>query len=117
MAIFDNLVEIAARDTDLLMDLDGKGDQFSIPRDVEFFFWSPDKQKAEILAGFVNDHRYGNATPQEGDGKHSVLVVLNMPIQQNQILSVSAFMTCLGELYGLEYDGWGCVVQKPEPHT
>ncbi|SIR16023.1 ribonuclease E inhibitor RraB [Solilutibacter tolerans] len=116
MTVADKLMEIAARDTDLLLSLDEKGDQFYVPRDVEFFFWAADKQKADSLAGFVNDNRYGKATSNETDGQHSVLVVVNMPIQQNEVLSVSAFMACLGELYGLDYDGWGCVIQS-QPHT
>jgi hypothetical protein len=35
-----------------------------------------------------------------------------MPVTQNEILSVSAFMVCLSQFYDLEYDGWGCEIQQ-----
>jgi hypothetical protein len=116
MKLAAKLMEIAASDTDLLLSLDEKGDHFASPRDVEYFFWASDREKAELLADFVNDYRYGRAEAQESDHKFSVLVTVNMPIQQHELLAVSGFMVCLGELYGLEYDGWGCVVQ-PRPNT
>jgi hypothetical protein len=104
-------METAEADTDLLRTLDAQGDDFSIPRDVEFFLRAPSKEKAETVAGFINDYQYGVATPQMSDGDHSVLVVVHMPVQQHAILSVSGFMACVCELYGLDYDGWGCVTQ------
>ena len=89
--------------------LDSQGDQFAIPRDVDFLLRAPSKEKAGIAAGFINDFRYGHATPQEQGGEHSVLVVINMPVEQHAILSVSGFMACVCELFGLDYDGWGCL--------
>ena len=107
-------MEVAARDTDLLVSLDEKGDQFYLSRDVEFLLRAPDKERANLVASFINDYRYGLATAQEHEGEHSVLVVINMPVKQSEILSVSGFMVCLAHLYSMEYDGWGCVVQRAQ---
>ena len=41
----------------------------------------------------------------------AVQVIIHMPVQQNIITSVAGFMTCVAELYGLEFDGWGCIAQ------
>jgi len=111
MTVIERLMETAGADTDLLRTLDAQGDDFSIPREVEFLLRAPSKEKAETVAGFINDYQYGVATPQLSDENHSVLVVVHMPIQQNAILSVSGFMACVCELFGLDYDGWGCVTQ------
>ncbi len=116
MKVVDELMEVAARDTELLVSLDEKGDRFYMSRDVDFLLRAPDQERAELVANFVNDYRYGLASVEESDGDYSVLVVVNMPIKQNEIIAVSGFMVCLCNLYDLEYDGWGCVVQS-EPQT
>ena len=40
------------------------------------------------------------------------LLVINMPVTQNVINSVSGLMTCIAAIYDLEYDGWGCELQR-----
>jgi len=111
MSVVDTLMETAKADTDLLRTLDSQGDNFSAPRDVDFLLRAPSKEKAEIASGFINDYQFGKATLQEQDGQYSVLVIINMAIQQQAILSVSGFMGCVCALFGLDYDGWGCVAQ------
>lgn len=111
MAVIDTLIETAVSDTDLLRKLDSQGDRFSVPRDVEFLLRAPSAEKATVVADFINDYQYGVATPQDLEGSPSVLVVVHMPIEQHAIQSVSGFMACVCELFGLDYDGWGCVVQ------
>ena len=111
MAVVDKLMETAAADTDLLRKLDAQGDRFSVPRDVEFLLKAPTLDKASIVADFINDHQYGLATTQDLEESPSVLVVVHMPIEQHTIQSVSGLMACICELFGLDYDGWGCVVQ------
>ena len=111
MAFVDTLIQTAVADTDLLRKLDAQGDSFGIARNVDFLLRAPTAEKAAVVASFINDYQYGLATPQESDGQHSVLVVINMPIQQHAILSVSGFMACVCKLFELDYDGWGCVVQ------
>ncbi|KEZ04794.1 hypothetical protein GQ57_15840 [Burkholderia sp. MSh2] len=112
MSTVATLMDTAVADVELLRVLDADGDDFSIPRDVEFLLRGPSAEKAAIVASFINDHQYGRATADQSGAGHRVLVVINMPIQQHNILSVSGFMACLGMLYGLEYDGWGCLAQK-----
>lgn len=111
MPLVDTLMETARADTDLLRKLDSQGDQFAVPRDVDFLLRAPSKEKAEIVSGFINDYQFGAASLQEQDGQYSVLVIINMAIQQQAILSVSGFMGCICALFGLDYDGWGCVAQ------
>jgi regulator of ribonuclease activity B len=111
MAVIDTLMQTAVSDTDLLRKLDGQGDRFGVPRDVEFLLRAPSAEKATTVAGFINDYQYGVATAQDLEDSPSVLVVVHMPIEQHAIQSVSGFMACVCELFGLDYDGWGCVVQ------
>jgi len=111
MAAIDSLIATAVSDTDLLRKLDGQGDRFAVPRDVEFLLRAPSAEKATAVASFINDYQYGVATAQDLEDSPSVLVVVHMPIEQHAIQSVSGFMACICELFGLDYDGWGCVVQ------
>lgn len=112
MAVIDTLMQHATADADLLRKLGGQGDRFSVSRDVEFLLRAPSAEKATIVASFLNDYQYGVATAQDLDDLPSVLVVVRMPIEQHVIVSVSGFMACICELFGLDYDGWGCVVHK-----
>lgn len=111
MSVVERLIENAASDTDLLRKLDAQGDRFGVPRDVEFLLRAPSVEKAETVAGFINDYQYGVATVQGPEESPAVLVAVHMAIEQHPIQSVSGFMACVCELFGLEYDGWGCVVQ------
>lgn len=113
MAFVNNLVDVAVSDTDVLRALDEQGDDFSIARDVDFFLRAPDKDKAELVCSFINDYSYGAATVQMSDGNHAVAVIIHMPVTQNVILSISGFMETICQIYGLDYDGWGCVAQRP----
>jgi len=108
MEFVATLMETAAADTDVLRSLDRNGDQFSRFRDVDFLLVASDAEKAALVASFVNDHSYGKATLQEPS---SVLVTINMPVEQPVALCVSGFFACLAQLFGVEYDGWGCAAQ------
>ncbi|PRF97434.1 ribonuclease E inhibitor RraB [Burkholderia ambifaria] len=112
MSTVTTLMDTAVADVELLRVLDADGDNFSIPRDVEFLLKGPTEEKASIVANFINDYQYGRAEVLQWEQVHRVLVVINMPIQQPNILSVSGFMACLCLLYGMEYDGWSCLAQK-----
>ena len=112
MAVLDTLMENAIADVDLLRQLDGQGDRFSVPRDVDFLLRCPTSEKAEIVASFINEHQYGVATVQDQGDSPSVRVVIRMPIEQHTLHAVSGFMACVSEFFGLEYDGWGCVAQS-----
>ncbi|GLQ47511.1 hypothetical protein GCM10007862_25620 [Dyella lipolytica] len=112
MSVVESLMSGAAADVDVLRSLDQHGDDFSVARDVDFVFRTPTKEKAETVIGFINDHQYGVARLEQTENEYRVLVMINMPIQQHVILSVSGFMSCMGTLFGLEYDGWGCPVKR-----
>ena len=111
MTVIDTLMETAVADTDLLRTLDGHGDRLSVPRDVVFLLRAPNADKAIIVASFINEHQYGVATTQDLEESPSVLVTVHMPVEQHLILSVSGFMACICELFGMDYDGWECTVQ------
>lgn len=111
MSVLEKLLETARADTDLLLQNDAKGDDFSRTRIVDFLLVSDDADRANMVRDFVNDNRYGDATVETVDGRHRVLVQIHMPTTQHVLCSVSGLMACLAALYGLEYDGWGCVLQ------
>ena len=112
MAVLQTLMDTAVADVDLLRKLDGQGDRFSVPRDVDFLLRCPSAEKAEIVASFINEYQYGVATVQDLESSPSVRVVIHMPIEQHALHATSGFMACVSELFGLEYDGWGCIVQS-----
>lgn len=111
--IVESLTETAVADVDHLRAMDAKGDDFGIARDVDFCLLASSAEKASTVASFLNDYQYGRAEVQQVDDHFRVLVVIHMPILQHNILAVSGFMTCISAIFGLTYDGWGCVVQKP----
>jgi hypothetical protein len=113
MSVIQKLMKGAMADVDVLRSLDEQGDDVSVPRDVDFLLRAPSREKAELAAGFINDYRYGIANVEEDDeGSCSVQVIINMPVTQHVILSVSGFMACVAELFELEFDGWGCEIQE-----
>ncbi|WP_266180359.1 ribonuclease E inhibitor RraB [Dyella humicola] len=110
--ILEKLLEVADGDTDTLRELDSNGDDFSIPREVEFMLLADSKESADNAADIINDFKYGTAEVLSEEGVYSVQVVIFMPVMQNVILSISGFMQCFAQSFGLKYDGWGCMVQK-----
>ncbi len=112
MSVVEKLMDGAVADIDVLRSLDGQGDVFTLARDVDFLLRAPNREKAELVAQFINEYQYGASTPLHDENGDSVQVVINMPVTQNVILSVSGFMTCLAAIYDLEFDGWGCVAQS-----
>ncbi|MFD2232156.1 ribonuclease E inhibitor RraB [Alkalimarinus sediminis] len=112
MSVVDALLDNAYQDTQLLIGNDEKGDNFLIPRDVDFVLYATDEEKADTVSSFINDNRYGQASYTENEDKFRIIVVVNMPSTQNLICSVSGLMTCIGELFGVEYDGWGCTLEN-----
>lgn len=111
-SIVELLLETAKADTELLIKNDGLGDTFATPRNVDFLFVAPSREKAEIVASFINDNRYANATVSEVGNSFRVLVVVNMPITQHLLYSVSGLMACIGKIFDVKYDGWGSAIQR-----
>lgn len=111
MSVVETLLRTAYEDTQLLIGNDEKGDNFAIARDIEFVLYAEGKEKAETVASFINDNRYGEASVSEAEGQYRILVIVNMPSNQHLVCSVSGLMVCLAALFSVEYDGWGCVLQ------
>jgi len=112
MHLVEQMLDNARSDTDLLLKNDARGDDFAVPRDVDFLLVAPDEAKANLVCNFINDNRYGAATVQEHEDGFGILVVVHMAPQQNVLCSVSGLMVCIGKLFEIEYDGWGCVLQQ-----
>lgn len=105
-AIVELLLDTAQADTDLLIKNDELGDNLSIPREVDFLLRASTAEKADLVATFINDNRYGDATSTSDDDGHRVSVKIMMLITQHVLCSVSALMACISKLFDLEYDGW-----------
>ena len=112
MHITDTLLETARADSDLLIKNDKLGDDLSKAREVTFLLIAPSKKKAELVASFVDDNRYGAARVKRSGAQYGIYVAINMPIEQNVLASVSGFMACLAEIFGIKYDGWESDVQR-----
>jgi regulator of RNase E activity RraB len=63
------------------------------------------------VADFINDNRYGDATATSVEDEHRVSVLIEMPITQHVLCSVSGLMACLSEIFDVEYDGWGSALK------
>ena len=112
MSITQTLLDTAHADTELLVKNDSLGDDFTVPRDVDFLFRTDSEETADTVCSFVNDCRYGVARVERSDGEFRVLVVVHMPTTQNVACSVSGLMACIGQLFGVAYDGWGCSLKR-----
>lgn len=110
-SIVDVLLETSQADTDLLLKNDARGDVLATPRSVDFLLRAPTAEKAELVANFINDNRYGVATTSSDEHGHRVAVIVEMPITQHVLCSVSGLMACIGKIFGVEYDGWGSIIQ------
>jgi len=110
--VVEALLDNAYQDTQLLESNDEMGDIFSIPRDVDFILYAKDQEKGELVTSFINDNCYGQASYEEVEGNHRILLTVNMPTTQNLICSVSGLLTCIAAIYDLEYDGWGCELKR-----
>ena len=110
--MFDLLHENSAADIDLLRANDRRGDVFSKSREVDFALSSANAENANDLAEYVNGKNFGDARVQTlEDGTFRVIVLIQMPITQHLVFSVSAFMLCLSRLFLVDYDGWGSIIQ------
>jgi len=115
MHVVDQLLTAAVQDNQLLMDNQKRGDRAEIPRDIDFTFYASDEEKANLVASFVTDNRYGRPSVKrivhEGVVYWRLIVVIKAPTTEHVLHTLSAFMVCLASLYGIQYDGWGSVSQ------
>ena len=112
MSIIEKLTQTAQSDTELLIKNDRLGDDVRTPRLVDFLFTAEDRESADALAEFVAGNQYGESHIEPAESGFRVLAVIEMPITQHLICSVSGLMECLAAVFKVEYDGWGCVIQQ-----
>ena len=105
-SVVETLLETARADTDLLGKNDELGDVLTVSREVEFLMFAPTEAKAQLVASFINGNRYGDAAAESSDDRHAVRVLIDMPITQNVLCSVSGLMACIGHIFDIDYDGW-----------
>ena len=114
----DQLLETAIADSHLLYSNREAGDEYWKPRDLDFVFYSSEKKQIKTVASFVTDNRYGDPRIEkfkddDGKTKFRLIVTVNAPTTDPIVHSISALMCMLAGLFGIEYDGWGCVMQRP----
>ncbi|MDD7985360.1 ribonuclease E inhibitor RraB [Lentisphaera marina] len=112
MSIVELLLDTAREDTNLLIKNDELGDNFNIPRTVDFILTTTELEKAETARDFIDDNRYGDSSIEQIDDQYRVVTKIIMPINQNILCSVSGLIACVGKIFDLEYDGWGSEIQK-----
>ena len=115
MSIVELLLDTARADTELLITNDEHGDQFSVPRTVDFLLIADTAETADTVASFISDNQYAECRiDQTDDGKFRILAQLEMPITQNVVCAVSGLFACISKIFNVEYDGWGCEI-RPAP--
>jgi hypothetical protein len=110
-SIVELLLDTAKADTDLLLKNDAMGDVLAVPRPVDFLLRSPTAEKAQIVADFINDNRYGDAVAVSDENEHLIKVVIEMPVTQHVLCGISGLMACISKIFDVEYDGWGSVLK------
>ena len=116
MSVVKLLMDTAVEDSRLLVRNQEAGDHPEVPRDIDFVFYTIDEDQAKLVASFVTDYRYGRPAVErvEHQGRVSwrLMITIHSPTTENVVMTLSAFMVCLGHLYNLEYDGWGSTIHK-----
>jgi hypothetical protein len=116
MSVVQSLMDTAVEDSRLLVKNQEMGDHPEIPRDIDFVLYAKNEERARLVASFVTDYRYGRPAVErvEHQGRVSwrLLVTIHAPTTENVVMTLSAFMVCLAQLYDLDYDGWGSTIHK-----
>jgi hypothetical protein len=111
MSIVQLLMDTAVEDSRLLVKNQEMGDRPEIPRDIDFVFYAKNEERAKLVASFITDYRYGRPAVERVDHQGAIswrlLVTIHSSTTENVVMTLSAFMVCLSQLYDLDYDGWG----------
>ena len=109
-------MDTAVEDSRILVTNQRLGDRSELPRDIDFVLYAKNEERANLVASFVTDYRYGKPEVERVEHNGTVswrlLITINSPTTENVVMSLSAFMACLSTIYDLDYDGWGCDVKK-----
>ena len=71
-----------------------------------------ERAQAETVSSLIQDNQYGIPRIEDAETDFRIIVTVSMPTTQQVLCSVSGLMACLSEIFGIEYDGWGCVIQN-----
>ena len=117
MSIATLLMDTAVGDSQLYFKNLDMGDRPEIPRDIDFCFYAKNEERAKLVASFVTDYRYGipaavERIERQGTTSWRLIIKIHTPMTENVIMALSGFMVCLADMYDLDYDGWGCIIQK-----
>jgi hypothetical protein len=116
MSVVKLLMDTAVEDSKVLVKNQEVGDRPEIPRDIEFRFYAKTEDRANLVANFVADYRYGKPAVErsehEGVVRWLLLITIHAPTTENVVMSLSAFMVCLSQFYDLDYDGWESSIQR-----
>ncbi len=119
MDLVTPLLDTAVLDSrQLYINRSAHGDRPDAWRDLDFAFYAESQQQAETVASFITDNRYGAPSVQcvkldGGKITWRILLVIRAPATDEIVHTLSGFMVCLAAVFGLEYDGWACMVQGP----
>jgi hypothetical protein len=109
-------MDTAVEDSQLFFKNRELGDQAERPRDIDFVLYAKNEERVNLVASFVTDYRYGKPTVQRverhGAVSWQLQITIHSPATENVVMTLSAFMVCLSQVYGLDYDGWGCNIQR-----
>lgn len=111
MHIIDRLLETACCDTQRQQDREAKGDLPALVHTVDFCLGTDDEARARTVCSFINDNCYGRAHVEGGEGVFRVVTIVETPLTQNIICSLSAHMVHLSYLFKVEYIGWGSWIE------
>ena len=116
MSIAELLLDATA-DHDLLQKNRELGDVPEVPRDLDFFLYAKSEERALLVRDFISDNHYGrprveSAVTEDGGSSWCLIVTILAPTREDVVCCLSGFMACLSKIYDLDYDGWGCVIQK-----
>jgi hypothetical protein len=116
MNIAKLLMDTAVEDSRVLVKNQELGDRAEIPRDIDFVLYARNEERAKLVAKFIMDYRYGRPTirhmERDGADAWELLISIHAPTTENVVMTLSAFMVCLSQLYDLDYDGWGSNIQR-----
>ena len=116
MSVVELLMDTAVEDSKVLSLNQKVGDRPEIPRDIDFVFYAKNEERAKLVADFVTDYRYGRPMVElvehEGTVVWRLMVTIFAPTTENVVMTLSAFMVCLSQLYDLDYDGWSSSIKK-----
>lgn len=117
MTVVEQLLENSESDRDLLQKNLAMGDVPATPRDAEFVLYAKDQKRAATVCSFIHDNSFGRAICQEVpenpvDCQHRIIVSIFTPTTEHAICAASGLMVFLADMFDLNYDGWGCSLQK-----